>query len=365
MPAFICSTCGTQYPAREAPPVHCPVCEDERQFIPPEGQSWTTLERLRISHHNGFRQYEPGLIGIGTTPKFAIGQRALLVCTPEGNILWDCISLIDDATITIINGLGGLRAIAISHPHFYTTLVDWSRAFGNVPVYLHADDADWVRQPDGCIKFWQGDRFELMKDITLIRGGGHFSGSSMLHWAKGAGGRGIVCASDTAYVAPDKAHVSFMRSYPNFLPLPAKNVRKIAAALAPFKFDMMFGNFFESVIESGADAAVQKSAERYIAAIYAERFDNFSGEQLKVIGEQSSPGGTIITSQIVKSTGEPVNINYLVRQNGGGWQIADVYLNGTISELATRRSEFSGILRSGGINGLITARNNKAAALAS
>jgi hypothetical protein len=96
----------------------------------PRGQSWTTLERLRISHHNGFRQYEPGLIGIGTQPKFAIGQRALLVCTPEGNILWDCISLIDDATVTLIKGLGGLHAIAISHPHFYTTLVDWSRAFG-------------------------------------------------------------------------------------------------------------------------------------------------------------------------------------------------------------------------------------------
>ena len=98
MPAFICSACGTQYPPSDAPPAQCPVCEDERQYIPPEGQSWTTLERLRISHHNGFRQYEPGLIGIGTQPKFAIGQRALLLCTPEGNILWDCISLIDDAT---------------------------------------------------------------------------------------------------------------------------------------------------------------------------------------------------------------------------------------------------------------------------
>src|SRR5215218_5900098 len=77
MPAFICSACGTQYPPSDAPPAQCPVCEDERQYIPPEGQSWTTLERLRISHHNGFRQYEPGLIGIGTQPKFAIGQRAV------------------------------------------------------------------------------------------------------------------------------------------------------------------------------------------------------------------------------------------------------------------------------------------------
>ena len=216
MPAFICSTCGTQYPPSEAPPAHCPVCEDERQFIPPEGQSWTTLERLRISHHNGFRQYEPGLIGIGTTPKFAIGQRALLLCTPEGNVLWDCISLIDDATVTLINGLGGLRAIAISHPHFYTTLVDWSRAFGNVPVHLHADDAKWVRQPDSCIKFWQGERFELQKGITLVRGGGHFPGGAMLHWAAGAGGKGVVCSatwpSRTWIVNPSRSCAAFRTS---------------------------------------------------------------------------------------------------------------------------------------------------------
>src|SRR3981081_623339 len=109
MPAFICSTCGTQYRRSEAPPNQGPVCEDGREHIPAEGQSWTTLERLRISHHNGFRQYEPGLIGIGTTPRFTIGEPALLVCTAEGTLLCDCISLIDDATVTLINGLGGLR----------------------------------------------------------------------------------------------------------------------------------------------------------------------------------------------------------------------------------------------------------------
>ena len=213
MPAFICTACGTQYPPSEAPPAQCPVCEEERQFIPPEGQSWTTLERLGISHLNGFRQHEPGLIGIGTTPKFAIGQRALLVCTPEGNILWDCISLIDDATVTLINGLGGLRAIAISHPHFYTTLVDWSRAFGNVPVHLHADDAKWVKRPDGCITFWQGESFELLKGVTLVRGGGHFPGGTMLHWAAGAEGKGVVCAADIATVNVDRKSFAFMRSY--------------------------------------------------------------------------------------------------------------------------------------------------------
>jgi glyoxylase-like metal-dependent hydrolase (beta-lactamase superfamily II) len=267
MPAFICSTCGTQYPPSKTPPAQCPVCEDERQHIPPEGQSWTTLERLRISHHNGFRQYEPGLIGIGTTPRFAIGQRALLLCTAEGNILWDCISLIDDATVTLIDGLGGLRAIAISHPHFYTTLVDWSRAFGDVPVHLHADDAKWVRQPDPCIKFWQGERFELLKGVTLVRGGGHFPGGAMLHWAAGAEGKGVVCSADIAIVNLDRKSFSFMRSIPNFIPLSEQGVRAVAAALMPLAFDRAYSHHFERVMQTGAKQNLASSVERYVAAI--------------------------------------------------------------------------------------------------
>jgi phospholipid transport system substrate-binding protein len=106
---------------------------------------------------------------------------------------------------------------------------------------------------------------------------------------------------------------------------------------------------------------VTQAFERYVAAVYAERFHKYDGEQLKVTGEEASPAGTVILSQIVTSDGEPVHINYLMRDN----KIADVYLNGTISELATRRSEFSGILKTQGINGLIAALNNKAAALAS
>lgn len=105
---------------------------------------------------------------------------------------------------------------------------------------------------------------------------------------------------------------------------------------------------------------VAQAFQRYIAAIYAERFDSYSGERLQVTGERPASGGTIITSQIVKSNGEPVNLSYLMRDNGGVWQIADVYLDGTISELATRRSEFASILRSSGINGLIQTLNAKA-----
>jgi hypothetical protein len=137
MDAFICTACGTQYPPSQTAPTQCTICEDERQFIPARGQTWTTLPALAAGHFNGWRQHEPGIIGIGTQPQFAIGQRALLIRTPNGNVLWDCISMLDAATVTLIKALGGLSAIAISHPHFYTTMSEWSRAFGGVPVHLH------------------------------------------------------------------------------------------------------------------------------------------------------------------------------------------------------------------------------------
>ena len=168
MPAFICTTCGTQYPPSEAPPAQCVICEEERQYVPPSGQSWIAPERLAARHANTFRQHEPGLISIGSLPTFAIGQRALLVCTPAGNVLWDCISLLDDASVAVIKGLGGLKAIAISHPHFYTTMVDWSRAF-DCPVHLHGADRTWVMRPDPAIQFWQGDTHRLWDGVTLVR----------------------------------------------------------------------------------------------------------------------------------------------------------------------------------------------------
>jgi hypothetical protein len=266
MNAFICTTCGMQYSPSEAPPKNCPICEDDRQFVNAGGQGWTTHDKLALTHINGWRQYTPDVLGVATQPRFAIGQRALLLRTPRGNVLWDCISLLDAATVTFINALGGIQAMAISHPHFYTAMVEWSEAF-KVPVHVHADDRDWIMRSGGDIRLWEGDVLKLLPDVTVIRGGGHFAGSSMLHWAKGASGRGILCASDTAFVAADRKHVSFMRSYPNLVPLPARAVEAIASALSPLEFDMIFGNFFESVIPTGAKAAVETSVKRYLDAI--------------------------------------------------------------------------------------------------
>jgi hypothetical protein len=267
MPAFICTACGMQYPPSSASPAECRVCQDERQFTPPGGQRWTTLDNLAVDHLNAFRQHEPGLIGIATRPQFAIGQRALLLCTPHGNVLWDSISLIDDATVTLVKALGGLKAIAISHPHFYTTLVEWSRAFGNVPVHLHADDAGWVMRPDPCVAHWQGETLEVLPGVTLIRGGGHFPGGTMLHWAAGAEGRGVLCSADIATVNLDRRSFTFMRSYPNNIPLSGKGVRAIGAALAPFPFDRVYSHFFERVVLADAKRILEASIERYVGAI--------------------------------------------------------------------------------------------------
>jgi glyoxylase-like metal-dependent hydrolase (beta-lactamase superfamily II) len=267
MAAFICTACGTQYSPSETPPQQCDICAEERQYVPLGGQSWSTLAKLAESRFNAFRQHAPDLIGLGTEPRFAIGQRAILLRTPAGNVLWDCISFLDAATVTLIKALGGIQAIAISHPHFYTTMVEWSRAFGDAPIHLHAADRAWVRRPDPAIKFWDGDTLPLIADVTLIRGGGHFPGGTMLHWAKGAQGRGVVLCSDIATVTQDRKFLTFMRSYPNQIPLSARGVRAIAASLAPFAFDAMYGHYFDRVIATDAKRILKDSVERYVAAV--------------------------------------------------------------------------------------------------
>lgn len=262
----ICKACGTQFPeAPEAPP-SCPICSDARQFIPKGGQQWTTLEKLRPSHRNAFQQHEPNLIGIGTIPEFAIGQRALLLRTAEGNFLWDCISLIDAATVEIISALGGLRGIAISHPHFYSSMLEWSAAFDGAPIFLHSADREWVMRPGNAIEFWEGARKELAPGFTLIRCGGHFPGSAVLHWAKGADGGGVLLTGDTLYVTPD-GMVTFLYSYPNAIPLPGKAVQGIAEALQPFAYDRIYSAWWDRSIQNDAKPVVAQSVARYTEAV--------------------------------------------------------------------------------------------------
>jgi glyoxylase-like metal-dependent hydrolase (beta-lactamase superfamily II) len=267
MPCFICTTCGNQFAETGQPPAGCPVCQDERQYLKPTGQGWTTHEQLRLAHRNSLRAKEPSLIGIGVEPAFAIGQRALFVQTPAGNVLWDCVPLLDDAVVVALKALGGLAAVAISHPHYYANMVDWSRAFGGVPVYLHAADRQWVMCPDRCLAFWEGETRRLVGGLTLLRLGGHFEGGTVLHWPGGAEGRGALLSGDILQVVADRKRVSFMYSYPNYIPLPAATVRRMAAAVEPLAFERVYGAFWDRVIARDGKTAVRESTQRYLRAL--------------------------------------------------------------------------------------------------
>jgi len=262
---YICATCGVQFAATDEAPRHCPICEDERQYVGWNGQRWTTLGELRQTHRNVIRD-DLGLTGIGTEPSFAIGQRALLVRSTEGNLLWDCITVLDDATVDAVRKLGGIRAIAISHPHYYSTVVEWSRAF-DAQVYLHDSDRQWVMRPDSRIEHWSGETLALWDGMTLINAGGHFEGGTVLHWPAGVDGAGALLAGDILQVAQDRRWVSFMYSFPNYVPLPARTIDRIVSKVEPFAFDRIYGAWWDRNVASGAKDAVRRSAERYKRAI--------------------------------------------------------------------------------------------------
>jgi hypothetical protein len=254
-----------QYAPRESPPAHCPICEDERQYVGWNGQQWTTLAELTAEgRRNTFEELEPGLVQIATRPSLAIGQRALVVQTPEGNVMWDCVSLADDASIQALRDRGGLRAIAISHPHFYASMATWSAAFDDCPIYVHAADAEWVQYPTSGLRLWQGETTSVLAGVTLINTGGHFEGATALHWADGHQGQGLLLVGDSLTVVMDRRYVSFMYSYPNLIPLPAHAVRRIAASVRPFPFARLYGAWDGRQVISGGKEAVERSAERYI-----------------------------------------------------------------------------------------------------
>lgn len=267
MEKWICTTCGTQFPAGEQPPETCPICLDERQYVGYKGQQWTTLAKMQTEgYRNEFKEHEPGLIGIGTTPTFAIGERALLVQSPQGNVLWDCMSLIDEDTFAGIEKLGGLTAIAISHPHYYSAMVEWADRF-DVPIYLHEADSEWVMRPSQRVNFWTGETYSLIEGMTLIRLGGHFPGGTVLHWKQGVEGKGALLSGDIIQVVADRQWVSFMYSYPNLIPLPVTEIQRIRDTIAPYQFERIYGAWFERVVAHDAHTVVHRSADRYIRAL--------------------------------------------------------------------------------------------------
>lgn len=262
----ICATCGTQFASAAAAPARCPICEDDRQYVGWQGQRWTTMVELASSHTLRLED-DGGVLGIGLAPGFAIDQRAMWLPTDAGNILWECVSLVTDEAVAALKARGGVDLIAISHPHFYASMVEWSEAFGGVPIVLHANDHEWIARPSEHIELWDGDVLPLTDGVTLYRCPGHFPGSTVLHSTAGPNGRPILLAGDALHVAQDRRHVSFMYSYPNLVPMKPADVVRMRHVLEGRAFDDVFGYTWGRNIRGEGRAAVDASFDRYLRAV--------------------------------------------------------------------------------------------------
>lgn len=267
----ICVTCGVQYrsDAAGAPPDRCIVCEDERQYVGYDGQQWTSLRSMRArAYRVDVREEVPGLWGLATSPEMAIGQRALLVPGDGGTVLWDSITYIDDDAVARVTELGGIAAIALSHPHYYSSMVEWSHAFGDAPIYVHERDAHWLPRTDNVV-LWSGDTHEILPGRTLINAGVHFAGGTVMHWDTGVDERGALCAGDIFTVVADRRWVGFMYSYPNLIPEHPDTIRRAIELVEPYRFESLYGAWWDRIITHDARVAVIASAERYFEHIGA------------------------------------------------------------------------------------------------
>lgn len=268
----LCATCGVENDTGE--PV-CAICADERQYVPAEGQRWSTLaERAAAGCRVEVTALEPGCRGLRATPKVDIGQTGLLVRTEAGNLLWEVPGFIDDVAVRQVRELGGVAAVMASHPHMYGCQLEWGRAFG-APVYVAEKDREWVRRwgGPGEIVTWSAP-FEVLPGIRVVQAGGHFPGSTVAAWAAGADGRGVLLSGDTCGTVRDQGWVTFMRSYPNSIPLSAAVVDRVAGTIGALGFDRLYDNFGGQVA-TGAREAVLRSARRYVAWVRGD-FDHLT-----------------------------------------------------------------------------------------
>lgn len=259
--ANICKTCGTRYAAEKFNEDKCPICLDDRQYLREYGQEWVSYEGLTQKHMVKISPLEDDIFELTTVPSFAIGQRALLIATSEGNILWDCIPLLDEATYAFIKSRGGLKAIAISHPHYYSLMAEWARAF-DCKIYLHEKDKVWVMDDDTDVKYWGGEKHKLVPGLEIIHTGGHFPGSSVLHF-KPSHKEGRLLVGDSLYLSRDKKHISAMFSYPNVIPLASDELNNVFEGISRLEFDALYGAFGWQNIHSGAKKIFENSFKRY------------------------------------------------------------------------------------------------------
>lgn len=268
----LCTTCGVEHD-HPLPDV-CAICADERQYLPADGlQRWSLLTELQSHGSIEIWEAEPGLLGFTTTPPAGIGHRPLLVQTAGGNLLWDPPAYIDSDAVAHVQQLGGIKWIAASHPHMFGVQLEWSAAFFDAPVLVNEHDKEWIARDSAMIEFWD-DEIELGSELKLIRVGGHFPGSSVAHW-RGQDGAGVLLSSDSIFPVPAKNRVTFLRSYPNRLPLSGGTVRRIADSISGLEFERLYGNFPHPVITEGAREAVLSSADRHIAWVSGD-FDHLT-----------------------------------------------------------------------------------------
>jgi hypothetical protein len=270
MPCFICETCGTQFADSPTPPAACAVCTDDRQYVAPRGQHWTSHDRLLADRAVRLGD-DDGAIALAVTPDFGIAQRAIFAPATDARVLWECLSVVTDDAVANLTARGGVDAIAISHPHFYTAMVEWSDALGGVPILVHEADDDWVRRRSRHVELWSGPRYSISDELTLVHCPGHFPGSAVLHWAHGPHDRPALLSGDSMQVAADRRHVSFMYSYPNLIPLAPSTVRQMRELLSGYDFDDIYGYSWGRNIIGGGRAGVDASFDRYLAALERPR----------------------------------------------------------------------------------------------
>jgi hypothetical protein len=259
MTIWICGVCGVEHPDSARSPGNCVICADERQWIPDSGQVWTTLDKLATDGHElVHHELEPGIHRLNREPRFGIGQSTHLVQTPQGNLLWDPPNHLDAPLADKIGELGGAAVIVASHPHMYGSQVSWSHRLGNIPVLVHSADRRWVRREDPVIREWSSTE-QVLPGVTIIEAGGHFPGAAVAHVAGG-----VLLTGDTIVPVAATGWVTFMRSYPNSIPLSAGLVRRIVDRLEPYEFERLYGLLGGAVL-ADAKGAVRRSAERYIA----------------------------------------------------------------------------------------------------
>ena len=257
----VCATCGTYYPPT-ALHDNCPICEDDRQYLPEAGQIWTTPEALSYGYSVKAGLVHDYAYEMEIAPSFAIGQRAFLILSQQGNILWDCIPLLNEPIKAFIRDHGGLRAIAFSHPHYYSNMNEWAETFG-CPIYIHKKDEPWIFDKGPHIELWEGEEKDLWDGMRLINLGGHFPGSSILH-VPFLSKEGTVFCGDTMVISPSKRHIAVQYSYPNRIPLPRKEVARISARLEALSFDALYSFYKHLTITKDVREILRRSMGRYL-----------------------------------------------------------------------------------------------------